>query len=269
MGVARYLGEPLMATTTTHYGLRKPDPSDFVDVETDINESMDTLDAAVYAKADSSAVAGKADLVHTHAESDVTNLTTDLAGKAASVHTHAESDITNLTTDLAAKASLVGGLVTTAQLGSGSAASSPFLRGDQSWQTVSAGASIDGAGTGAVAAAHSGDTVTASGTRSIAIGRTALAGNNDNMALGAFSQANSNGNAIAIGCGDTTTSAPSAAGYGAIAIGGSSATALAGARAAGNNGIAIGAGDGGSSPGASAAGLEAVAIGFVAFWSQR
>lgn len=41
---------------------------------------------------------------HTHAQSDITNLTTDLAGKASSSHTHAQSDITNLTTDLAGKA---------------------------------------------------------------------------------------------------------------------------------------------------------------------
>lgn len=42
--------------------------------------------------------------VHTHAQSSVTSLVTDLAGKAASVHTHAQSAITNLTTDLASKA---------------------------------------------------------------------------------------------------------------------------------------------------------------------
>lgn len=48
--------------------------------------------------------AGIAASSHTHAESDVTNLVSDLAGKAASVHTHAQSDVTNLTTDLAAKA---------------------------------------------------------------------------------------------------------------------------------------------------------------------
>jgi len=40
----------------------------------------------------------------TIAESQVTNLVTDLAAKAASVHTHAESDVTSLVTDLAAKA---------------------------------------------------------------------------------------------------------------------------------------------------------------------
>jgi len=42
----------------------------------------------------------------TIAQSQVTNLTTDLSGKASSTHTHSQSDITNLTTDLAAKAPL-------------------------------------------------------------------------------------------------------------------------------------------------------------------
>jgi hypothetical protein len=40
----------------------------------------------------------------TIAQSQVTNLTTDLSGKASSTHTHPQSDITNLTTALAAKA---------------------------------------------------------------------------------------------------------------------------------------------------------------------
>ena len=56
----------------------------------------------------SGASASKANAVHTHVESDVTNLVTDLAGKAATVHSHAESDVTNLVTDLAARASKSG-----------------------------------------------------------------------------------------------------------------------------------------------------------------
>jgi hypothetical protein len=52
--------------------------------------------------------ASKANAVHTHVESDVTNLVTDLAGKAATVHSHPESDVTNLVTDLAARASKSG-----------------------------------------------------------------------------------------------------------------------------------------------------------------
>jgi hypothetical protein len=44
---------------------------------------------------------------HTHAQADVTSLTTDLAGKAPLSHTHAEADITGLVTDLAGKAAAV------------------------------------------------------------------------------------------------------------------------------------------------------------------
>lgn len=51
-------------------------------------------------------LAGKAATIHTHAESAVTNLVTDLSGKAATIHSHAESSITGLVTDLAAKAAL-------------------------------------------------------------------------------------------------------------------------------------------------------------------
>lgn len=44
---------------------------------------------------------------HTHVESDVTGLTSDLADKAALGHSHSESDVTSLTSDLAGKAALV------------------------------------------------------------------------------------------------------------------------------------------------------------------
>ena len=77
---------------------------------------------------------GAAAASHTHAESDITNLVTDLArkaasshthaiadttglqtaldGKAASSHTHAQADVTNLATDLAAKAPLASPALT-------------------------------------------------------------------------------------------------------------------------------------------------------------
>ncbi|MCC6362147.1 MAG: carbohydrate binding domain-containing protein [Bryobacterales bacterium] len=41
--------------------------------------------------------AAKANASHTHAQSDITNLVTDLAGKAASVHTHTSSQISDAT----------------------------------------------------------------------------------------------------------------------------------------------------------------------------
>jgi hypothetical protein len=59
----------------------------------------------------------KAQSTLTIAESQVTNLVSDLAGKAAASHTHAQSDITNLATDLAAKANLSGAAFTGAITG--------------------------------------------------------------------------------------------------------------------------------------------------------
>jgi tail-like repeat protein/collagen triple helix repeat protein len=47
---------------------------------------------------------GKAAASHSHPQSEVTNLVSDLAGKAASSHTHAQSDVTSLVSDLAGKA---------------------------------------------------------------------------------------------------------------------------------------------------------------------
>lgn len=63
-----------------------------------------SLLSAIYALFKTSYDSVYAALSHTHAQSDVTSLTTDLAGKAALSHTHAQADITDLTTDLAAKA---------------------------------------------------------------------------------------------------------------------------------------------------------------------
>ena len=72
------------------------------------------------------ATLGAAAASHTHAQADVTNLVSDLAGKAAASHTHAASDIAS-------------GTVATARLGSGTANSSSFLRGDQTWAAPGAG----------------------------------------------------------------------------------------------------------------------------------
>lgn len=84
-------GSALVADSTKPGGVKwaAPTPAAHTHVESDVTSLVTDL-------------AGKAATVHTHAEADVTSLVTDLAGKAATVHTHAESDVTNLTTDLAA-----------------------------------------------------------------------------------------------------------------------------------------------------------------------
>jgi hypothetical protein len=62
---------------------------------------------------------------HTHAQSEITNLVTDLSGKAPTVHTHVQSDITGLAASFAAKEPTIAA-GTTAQ----------YWRGDKSWQTL-------------------------------------------------------------------------------------------------------------------------------------
>ena len=61
-------------------------------------------------------------------QSKISNLTTDLAGKASTVHVHAAGDITS-------------GTVASARLGSGTASSTTFLRGDNTWAVPVAGES--------------------------------------------------------------------------------------------------------------------------------
>jgi len=67
----------------------------------------------------------------TISQTNVTNLTSDLAGKASSSHTHNASDVT-------------AGTMATARLGSGTANSSTFLRGDNTWAIPAGGAGATG-----------------------------------------------------------------------------------------------------------------------------
>ena len=110
-----------------------------------------TLELGTAATANTSAFAAAS---HTHAISDVTGLQTALDGKASTTHTHAISDVTGLQTALDGKAStththaagdITSGTIATARLGSGTANNTTFLRGDNTWQTVSGGSTnLDG-----------------------------------------------------------------------------------------------------------------------------
>lgn len=88
------LDVPVNAATAAALGTVKISgtPTDAANPVTYVKEQSDTL------------LATKAATSHTHAESDVTSLVSDLAGKAATVHTHAQGDVTGLVAALAAKA---------------------------------------------------------------------------------------------------------------------------------------------------------------------
>lgn len=87
-----------------------------------------------------------------------------------------------------------------------------------------------------------GNTATASGSRAIAIGTSSTASASFGVAVGRHSSANTGTEAIAIGGGTSSTAAPNATAQGAIAIGASAASGVAGARASGTCAVALGGG---------------------------
>ena len=101
-------------------------------IESDISDLGSYAETGhTHAEADITDLGPYADQSHTHAEADIT----DLGPYADQSHTHAEADIT----DLGPYADLVSDMVPTDQLGTGTANSGSFLRGDQTWQPVSVG----------------------------------------------------------------------------------------------------------------------------------
>lgn len=73
----------------------------YVDDSTTLAAKLTAIIADIATKASTTelttGLAGKADKIHTHTQSDITGLTDALAGKAAASHTHAQSEITGLT----------------------------------------------------------------------------------------------------------------------------------------------------------------------------
>lgn len=256
-----------MATLTPNFSLRKPDPADTVNVTTDIADNMTAIDTAIAARATPAQITAAVNAVigaapgalDTLAElatalgSDAafsTTMTNALAGKISASIVDAAGDLIVGTADN-----------TVGRLGKGTALQQLRVNSGATaleWATVSAGISIDGAGTSAVAAAHSGDTVTASGTSTIAVGLTSVASSNYAIALGANTAAATGTQAIAIGSGVTAARAASATGIGGVAVG-STNTGGTGSRASGDLSVAIGGANSGS--GASATQIASIAIG--------
>lgn len=97
-------------TTTTNGMMIASDKQKLDGIATGANKTVvdsamnSTSTNPVQNKVVNSALSGKANATHTHAQSDVTGLTSALNGKANQTHTHTQSDVTGLSTALAGKA---------------------------------------------------------------------------------------------------------------------------------------------------------------------
>lgn len=85
-----------------------------------------------------SAIAGKADSVHSHAISDVTGLQAALDGKAASVHSHAIADVTGLQAEIDGKQASDATLTSLAAV-SGVAGDILYASGADAWARLAKG----------------------------------------------------------------------------------------------------------------------------------
>jgi hypothetical protein len=105
----------------------------------------------------------------TIAQSQVTNLTTDLSGKASSTHTHPQSDITDLTTALAAKAPLASPTFTGTVTGTPADGTNTTAATGFGYMGVPQSSGAGTTGSYTIAATDSGEHIYASATRTVTI----------------------------------------------------------------------------------------------------
>ncbi len=129
----------------------------------DLAQATGTLSPTRYPTPTGNAPGGYTPATHTHPWSDITATPTTLAGygivdAAPLIHTHAAGDITS-------------GTMATARLGSGTANSTTFLRGDSTWATISGTGTVTSVDITAPAAGitATGGPITTSGSITLAL----------------------------------------------------------------------------------------------------
>jgi hypothetical protein len=136
---------------------------ELADYKPDLAQATGTLSPTRYPTPTGNAPGGYTPATHTHPWSDITSTPTTLAGygitdAAPLVHTHAAGHITS-------------GTMATARLGSGTANSTTFLRGDSTWATISGTGTVTSVDITAPAAGitATGGPITTSGSITLAL----------------------------------------------------------------------------------------------------